>query len=228
MSRVLDEILNDIKGLDPQASLVLGAGFVREEWKTLCFKRAYSVVSSAILGTQQIASVLVPESNTRFMERSARIELLRQAFQKEELRQALPLLSHHRARPSYFEKLDQTLQQGRMNFAHATEAEVISSQLIEKTGNQQKREEFFLLNRFWERLLEVRELWDEARLYEDAVQRLMHGTPKLQARYYRVEHSRAKPRVEWFWSELAKKTDVQSISSEEILKTLPILPDPEH
>ena len=220
MTSVLDEILNDIKGLDPQASLVLGAGFVREEWKSLCFKRGYSIVSSAILGTRQIASTLVPESTTRFMERQARIELLRQAFQKEELRQALPLLSHHRARPSFFEKLDQTLQKGRMNFAHATEAEVISNQLIEKTGNQQKREEFFLLNRYWERLLEVRELWDEARLYEDAVQVLMHGTPKLQACYYRMEHSREKQRVEWFWSELSKKTVVRPVSSEEFLKTL--------
>jgi len=220
MSPILDEILKDIQGLDPKAALVLGAGFVREEWKTLCFKRAYSILSSAVMSTKQIASILVPESNTRFMERPARVELLRQAFQKAELREALPLLSHQRARPSFFEKLDQTLQQGRMNFAHAAEAEVISNQLIEKTGNQQKREEFFLLNRFWERLLEVRELWDEARLYEDAVQNLSVATPKLLDLYYRVEHSREKPRVEWFWSELGKKTTVRSLSSDEILKEL--------
>jgi len=222
MGQSLDKILSDIKGLEPKATLVLGAGFVREEWKTLCFKKDYSLSGESIQGIIQIASKLVPESKARMMESQARVELLRQAFQSEELRNALPLLSRYRARPSYFEKLDQTLQNGRMNFAHAEEAEVISSQLVDKTGNLQKREEFFLLNRYWQRLLEVRELWDEARLYESAVQNLVSSEFLLQPLYYRVEHSQEKPRVEWFWSELSKKTKVEMISSSAFFDQKPL------
>ena len=218
MSAVLAEILNNIKGLEPRASLVLGTGFVREEWKTLCFTVGYSIVGQAVQSIQQVASQLVPESNGRVLESQARVELLRQAFLSQELKEALPLLSRHRTRPSYFEKLDQTLQQGRMNFAHAEEAEVISSQLVDKTGNLQKREEFFLLNRYWQRLLEIRELWDEARLYETAVERLATTEIPLQSLFYRIQHSPEKPRIEWFWSELAKKTEVRKIPSTDLFQ----------
>jgi hypothetical protein len=220
MGQVLDEILSNIKGLAPRASLVLGSGFVREEWKTLCFKRGYALTGASIQNVRQIASDLVSESNGRILESQARVELLRQAFLSEELRTALPLLSAHRFRPSYFEKLDQTLQLGRMNFAHAEEAEVIASQLIDKTGNLQKREEYFLLNRYWERLLELRELWDDARLFETAVQKLSKTENPFPPMLYRVEHSREKPRVEWFWSEIAKLTEVKTVSSTLILKEL--------
>jgi RecB family exonuclease len=220
MIRNLDELLSNIHGLEPNACLVLGSGFVREEWKTLCFKRGYSLIGTSIQNVRQIASQLVPESNKRVLEAQARVELLRQAFKSEELRSALPLLSRNRSRPSYFEKLDQILQQGRMNFAHSEEAEVIASQLVDKTGNLQKREEFFLLNRYWQRLLEVRELWDEARLYETAVEKLSSGQEKLFPFYYRIEHMREKPRVEWFWSELAKHTQIESVPSQKIIKEL--------
>ena len=228
MARFMDEMLNDIKGLEPKASLVLGSGFVREEWKTLCFKRGYSLTGSSIQSTLQIATTLVPESKGFILEAQARVELLRQEFQKDELRTALPLLSGHRSRPSYFEKLDQTLQQGRMNFAHFEEAEVISGQLIDKTGNLQKREEFFLLNRYWQRLLELRNLWDEARLYEDAVHNMSTAEYPHPSIYYRVEHSREKPRVDWFWSELSKKSEVKLISSEQILNSLHPQSKPNH
>jgi RecB family exonuclease len=215
MSLIFEEILNDIKGLDPKATLVLGSGFVREEWKTLCFKRGFTLTGSSIQNILQIASELVPESNGRVLEVQARVELLRKAFLSEELRTALPLLSRHRARPFYFEKLDQTLQSGRLNFAHSEEAEVIFSQLVEKTGNLKKREEFFLLNRYWESLLSVRGFWDDARLFENAVHAL--ASSEFSSRlYYRIEHSREKPRVEWFWSELAKKNTVKKISSSEL------------
>ena len=220
MDRFLDKILSDIHGLDPKASLVLGSGFVREEWKTLCFKRGYSLTGSAIQSIRQIAVNLVPESKDRILETHARVELLRQEFKKELLRDALPLLSRHRSRPSYFEKLDQTLQQGRMNFAHAEESEVIESQLVEKTGDLRKREEFFLLNRYWQQFLIRNDLWDEARLYETAVERLASGDGKLFPLYYRVEHLREKPRIEWFWSELSRYAEVRTVSSLEIIREI--------
>lgn len=215
MSGILNEILNDIQGLEPRATLVLGAGFVREEWKTLCFKKGFSLTGSSIRSILQVASDLVPESNGRILQTQARVELLRRAFLSEELRTALPLLSSHRARPNYFERLDQTLQSGRMNFAHFEEAEVIFHQLVEKTGNLQKREEYFLLNRYWESLLKVRNFWDEARLYESASHRIAESDSPATT-YYRIEHNREKPRIEWFWAELAKKHQVRKIASSEL------------
>jgi RecB family exonuclease len=220
MVRNLDEILSNIHGLAPKASIVLGSGFVREEWKTLCFKKGYSITGPAIQTIRQIATQLVPESKGRVLESHARVELLRQEFKTEVLRTALPLLSRNRSRPGYFEKLDQTIQQGRMNFAHAEESEVIENQLVEKTGNLQKREEFFLLNRYWQSFLEAKNLWDEARLYETAVDRLSSGQARLFPLYYRIEHLREKPRVEWFWSELSRHAEVRSVRSMDVIREL--------
>jgi hypothetical protein len=218
MGRNLNEILSNIVGLEPKACLVLGPGFVREEWKTLCFKRGFSIIGPAIQNVGQIAFSLVPDAKDQVLEPQARIELLRAAFAQNELRLALPILSRNRSRPNYFERLDQTIQQGRMSFAHEEESEVIAAHLVEKTGNLQKREEYFLLNRYWQRLLEVRNLWDEARLFESAVQQLNSGALPPFSIYYRVEHQKDKPRVDWFWTELSKKVEVRKFNSKEILE----------
>jgi RecB family exonuclease len=220
MGLILDEILSNIHGLEPKAALVLGSGFVREEWKTLCFQKGYSLTGPAIQNIRQIASLLVLESKDRMLESSARVELLRQLFKKQEVRNALPILSRHRSRPQYFEKLDHTLQQGRMNFAHAEESEVIESQLVEKTGLLQKREEYFILNRFWQHLLDGQNLWDEARLYESAVTKMAQGNVNLFPLYYRIEHQKEKPRIEWFWSELGKYTTIKTVSSKVVIQDL--------
>jgi hypothetical protein len=214
VSNLNENVFRRITGLKPDAILCIGSGFVREEYKALCFAQGYSISEQAILGPKQIAELIVPESNTRLLEASGRVELLRQAFKDTHIREALPILNQHRFRPRFFEGLDRSLQQGRLLFAHAAEAQVLQERLTEKTGLDPKREEFFLLNQYWERLLELRELWDEPRLFEQAAS--LVGTSDFSKSIYLLEHFNDPPRLKLFWEEFGKKIELVRIHSKNL------------
>jgi len=206
-------------GLVPESALVLMPGFVREEWKSLCFQNGKAITQHAILSPKQIAQMLVPELQDQVLERSARVELLRENFKAPELRSALPKLMEHRFRPKFFESLDRALQKGRELFAHAEEASIFEERLNEKNGSDERRTEFFGLNRFWDRLLEVRQFHDEASLLEAAVRKLREdgalGLPFKKL--YWLHHFKMNPRVEHFMQELAKQVEVESIHSSQLV-----------
>jgi len=168
----------------------------------------------AIVHPQQLAQLFVPESNDRLLEGAARVELLRQAFRDENLRTALPILSQHRFRPRFFEGLDRSLQQGRWLFSHPEEAQVLRGRLDE-VRQDPKREEFFLLNGYWERLLELRELWDEPRIFEIASQRISESD--FSKSVFVLEHFVNPPRLKGFWDELSRKTEVTKIPSHSLV-----------
>ena len=142
------------------------------------------------------------------------MELLRQAFRDENLRTALPILSQHRFRPRFFEGLDRSLQQGRLLFSHEEEAQVLRGRLNEARADP-KREEFFLLNRYWERLLELRDLWDEPRVFEVASQRISESD--FSKSIFVLEHFVNPPRLKSFWDELSRKTGVTTIPSHSLV-----------
>ncbi len=218
-----DQIVEKITGLNPKAILCVGKGFVREEWKALCFKKGKAIGAHSILNQNQIAQLLVPESKNRVLDPSARVELLRQAVKKTEVRAALPILTQRRFRPRFFEALDRSLQSGRMMFAHSEEGEVIRHRLAEKTGVDLKRDEFFDLSRYWERLLEHKNLWDEGRLFFDATQKLAENNlPELlrEKTVFRLQHFSELPRIQLFWSELARVLPVQDIQSSALTEKL--------
>ena len=220
MQVVWNEITEKITGLDPVGILCVGTGFVREEWKSLCFKGRKSITQNSILSPKQIAQLLVPEAQNRILENSARLELLRLAVKNSQVREALPILTQRRFRPRFFEGLDRALQQGRMLFAHEEEATVFEERLKERTGVDLKREEFFLLNRYWQKLLEARNLWDEARLFADAASVLQNGDlpPSLAGKeIFKLEHFQDLPRLEYFWNEISKVLSLRRILSKELL-----------
>ncbi|MBS1960112.1 MAG: PD-(D/E)XK nuclease family protein [Bdellovibrionales bacterium] len=199
-----------IMGFQPTATLVIGSGLTREDWKTFCFQQGKGLLQRAILKPRDLALQLVPEANSRLLNPIARQELLRQSLRDPNVKEALPGLREHRFRPRFYEILDRSLQQGRMRFVHHEEAQVFQSVLEEKSGRNVKREEYFLLNRFWDRLLELRELWDEPRLYSDAVRRmpLFEPSPALQKIYY-IRHFPDPPRVQSFWQALSERAEVE-------------------
>ena len=222
MSTAFHPILEKITGLNQKGTLCLGLGFVREEWKALCFEKGFSLSQTAISNSKQIAQAFVPESDGRILEGIARVELLREAFKNPDLRNGLPTLTQQRLRPRFYENLDYSLQQGRLLFAHAEESLVFEERLKEKLGIDPKREEFFLLNRFWERLLEVRDLWDEARLYQDAILKLEAGAidsiPMLGQEIFKLEHFPDLPRAQHFWNELSRRLVVSRIHSAKLVE----------
>jgi hypothetical protein len=216
MSEALELLISEISGLKPKAYLILGQGFVREEWKSLCFSHGKSVTKEAIQTLNQFAQSAVPECVGRILDRSARVELLRQSFKDENLKKALPTLFSHHFRPKFYDSLDRALQKGRLLFAHAAEAKVLEERLVERLGLEPRREEFFLLNRFWETLLEARNFFDEASLLELAEERVRLGIFKLPVdKFYRAEHFQDPPRIQFLWQTIASasnsKTPVQTV-----------------
>lgn len=217
MAPFLEQLLKEITGLNPVAHLILETGFVREEWKSLCFERDKSVTASAIQSHSQFAQALVPESNGRVMDRQTRVHLLKHCFRDPNLKAAVPKLNEHRFRPNFFETLERTLTKGRELFAHGDEIKVLEDRLLEKVGFEEKREEFFLLNLFWERLLVARELWDEARLFQDASDRLQAERVSVPvSKVYRFTHFTESPRLRYFWDEVSKKTELVTLASEKL------------
>ena len=208
----LDGIIDKITGLKNSSILILGMGFVREEYKALCFKLGKGLNQFAIQNAKSIAQNFVPESRDRLLDASARVELLRETFKNPNLKSGLPVLLEHRFRPKFFENLDRALQHGRRFFAHLGEASVLQERLEERLGRSEKREEFFLLNRLWENVLLNRELWDEARLYEDAALRSSQGVPFVLkgVTLFKLEHLPDPPRLQFFWSSLAQVMSVES------------------
>jgi RecB family exonuclease len=199
MGTVESKIVKSLRGLKPQAILILPEGFVREEWKSLCFQNGISLSAAAIQSPLDLASQVVPELKGRVLDAGARVELLRVTFKAPGLREALSTLLEHRYRPRFFESLDRTLQKGRAQFVHAEEAQIFRERLDEKRGESTLRSEFFELNRLWEAVLRARDLWDESRIFEVATERLRDEGFLFPVRtFYLLEHFEPKPRVRSF------------------------------
>lgn len=215
MQPSLQKIIQSITGLEPNAAVVLAPGFVREEWKSLCFKSGKAIVGHSILSPKQIAQFLIPESKNQMLERFSRVEMLRENFKASELRSALPKLMEHRFRPKFYESLDRALQKGRELFVHTEEARIFEERLNEKNGPDERRSEFFGLNRFWERLLELREFQDESSLFEAATKRLQEeGAGRIPFRkVVWLDHFGMSPRVRHFFDELSRCLEVELLHS---------------
>jgi len=209
-SPLFQSALKQIAGLNPSAWLAVDRGFVREEYKSLCFGMGLGVSAEGLVNPKQFAQKWIPESEGRLLEITARVELLRLLFKKTEVRSILPVLAEHRFRPRFFEGLDFSLQQGRLLFAHAEEARVVEERLRERLGASQKRDEFFILNQLWEKTLELKQLWDEPRLYEDAGQAINSSDKKM----FLLTHFQDAPRMQFFWNEVARKISLERIPSQ--------------
>ena len=214
---MLDLIVSEISGISPKAQLILGPGFVREEWKSLCFAESRAITEKAIQNVSLFAQSFVPESEDRVLDRSARIELIRQSFKLSHLKDALPTLATHRFRPKFYESIDRALQHGRALFSHLEEAAVLEARLTERLGREVRREEFFLLNRFWEKQLEFRNLFDEARILELAERKIREGEVKpLVPKIFHARHFIPSPREQFFWQSLGQMIEVCPISSHQL------------
>jgi RecB family exonuclease len=215
------EIVDQISGLKPQAFLVLGSGFVREEWKSLCFLKGKGLIAPAIQSPKQIARFFVPESETRILETNARVEMLRANFKQRELKEGLPKLMEHRFRPRFYESLDRALQKGRELFVHSAEATTFQERLEERNGRDERRTEFFLLNRFWDHLLQYRDFFDDSRVFEWATERLRRGEGRTLpvSRIYWLHHFPIKPRERHFLEALSSVIEVETLHSSYFFKS---------
>jgi hypothetical protein len=156
------------RGLRPEAWLVVGRGFSREDLKAELL-RERGIVGSAVLSLESIALKIVPHATERMLSALARQDALRMLMGVEAIAQHLPELKRLKRQSTFFRRLDTAIQNGRSAFAHAEEAEVVFARLDQALGESPVRREVGILARAYEGWMEGMQLWDPPRLYAEAV-----------------------------------------------------------
>jgi hypothetical protein len=124
--------IGELQGLAPRAWLVLGSGYSREHLKREVLGSGGSLVAEAVTsGPELCARILraAGESATENPAPALRQEVLRLLLQDHQFVARLPELNRLRRQSGFFRRLDQAMQNGRMAFAHAAEADVYAERL---------------------------------------------------------------------------------------------------
>ncbi len=169
--------LDRVRGLRPDAWLVAGRGFSREDLKAELL-RERGIVGDAVISLEAIALKLVPRAQGRTLGTLARQDALRSLLSVRAISEHLPELKRLRRQTTFFRRLDQAIQNGRSAFAHSEEADVVSERLEQAFGANPVRSETRILTGAYESWLEGMQLWDLPKLLSDAIRVLDSGWPQ--------------------------------------------------
>ena len=208
-------VLRSYGGLEPQAWLVVGAGFSKEEVKGLFLRRGVGLTSRGILTLTELATWIVASGSMestvsdRLLSRSSRQEGLRLILANAQIRKYLPELGRLKRQRGFWKRLDRAIQGGRRSFARAEDAQVLHERLQERYGDNPIRNEVMILSTAWEAWLEAQNLWDEVRLLREATRILEvsgeAGLP-LPPQVDRLAIGAAESLEAALWESLARRT----------------------
>ena len=133
-------------GLEPSAWLCVGSGYSREEVKDLLLKSGHAVTGSTVITISQLALKIIQSSGSkitadRILTATARQEALRVLLADRRILSQVPELRRLRRQSSFFRRLDQAIQAGRLTFAHSEEEAVHHSFLAHRFGPNDLRQE---------------------------------------------------------------------------------------
>ena len=175
--------LDRICGIRPEAWLVVGAGFAREDVKALLLKQGRGFVGNAVTGLQELCANLTSTPSDRFLSPTGRQEILRHLLFEPRIEGELKELQKLRRQKDFFRRLDTALQSGRMAFAHSEEEEVYSERLAQNFGTSRLRQELSALSKAYEAWLEASSWVDLPLLLKQALLRLRNqGWPEQFSR----------------------------------------------
>ncbi len=204
-------------GIEPRAWLCVGKGYSREEIKGGLLANGVGLSANSVLDVSGIATRVVqaarPGFDTgRLLGPFARQEVLRRLLQAPQISARCPELRRLKRNRTFFKKLDQSIQSGRMGFAHADEEQVLEERLQERIGPSQVRSELRLLSLAWEAWLEARGLWDEVRLLREAVLVLdCGGVPAWPEEIAVLRLGRPEALEEALWARVSAQVPVREI-----------------
>jgi RecB family exonuclease len=176
--------IHKVVGLNPSVWLCAGAGFSREEIKAVIFNSgekpglARGLIAEAITTGEEIARKIVEATGSgplQLLSPHARQEGLRLLFSESRISAHLPELKRLKRQGSFFRRLDQALQSGRMAFSHSEEESVIEERLLQRFGANPVREEVRLLCGPYEAWLSAMGFWDPPLLFRKAIEVLVSG-----------------------------------------------------
>ena len=172
----------NLHGLRPRCWICVGAGYSREDVKSLVLGQAKGFVGDAVINLQEIAIKIVSAGQDnltaeRVLGPLARQEVLRMLLAETRISSHMIELKRLRRQRTFFRKLDRAMQSGRMAFAHDEELAVLCERLEVRVGPSPIRDELKNLAQAYETWLTASRLWDEPLLLRAAVEILEQGWP---------------------------------------------------
>lgn len=168
--------INEISGLRPKTWICVGPGYSREELKSILLQSGTGFVSEAVTTVEAIAARLAAFPKKQGFLQSlrplARQEVLRILLSDSRISNRMPELKRLRRQSSFFRRVDQAIQAGRMAFSHAEEAQVYEERLESRFGENPVRKEIQLLAQAYEAWLEGMSFADPPWILKQAIEKL--------------------------------------------------------
>lgn len=168
-------MFEQLAGLRPQVCLIIGPGYLREEVKALLFTQIDGFTANSVLSRNDFLLQWVGGKKQNLLGAESRIEILRSLLADAHILAHLPKISSQRRKRQFLQRVDQALQQGRMAFAHATEAQVFEERLSQGLLVSSLRQELQILTVAYEAILKANEAWDLPLLFKVALEQLEAG-----------------------------------------------------
>ena len=157
-------------GLEPSVWLCVGSGFAREELKSNLANSGLGWVSSAITHVHDLVLKITQIPKERILSPGARLEVIRKLLSEKRILDQLPELKKLKRKPRFDQRLDQSLQAGRLTFAHDTEEDVYQSHLSQSGLLTPLWREFRALSLAFDAWLEANDTFDLPRLLRLSIQ----------------------------------------------------------
>lgn len=162
--------IHDYLGLRPRAWLCFDKGYSREAIKEHLLRASDLPLTHAVLTPLDCAARIAEIDLTRtLLSRTARSEILRELVRKLGRGGQLPALGALARQRGFGEKLERAISRYRMTFAHAAEEQVMNEFLDSNRQGRPLRSELRVIAAAFSRWLEIRGLFDDARVYETAM-----------------------------------------------------------
>ena len=183
--------IDSFRGLEPQACICVGAGYSREDFKSLLLNESASnpgftgdavlTFPALVAKIAQGGSVIIPAE--RILTKSpARQEVLRLLLSVSGTSDHFPELKRLKRQGSFWKRLDHAIQAGRMSFLHWEEEQVFSARLVERQGPNPLRVEIEKLAQIYENWMENARFWDPPSILRQAISVLSElEAPKVLA-----------------------------------------------
>jgi len=209
--------LDRICGLRPDLWLSVGNGYAREEVKALILSQGKGFVGDAVLTLQDLCLKITKLDRKLLLGSFSRQEILKMLLAEPKILSQIPEMKRLRRQRNFLKRLDQSLQQARVAFAHFQEEEVYEERLNSVLGENPLRKELSGFSKAYEAWLEHTGNVDYPLLLRRAIAVLQQGWPA----------EIAKPREIWSLSvqsgESLEKEFWDSVSHEVAVRQIQIL-----
>lgn len=171
------------QGLFPKHWLCVDRGYSREEVKDFFLKRGIGfsgevITTPSLLCSQILSHSGIKVDSDQILNSLARQEVLRALLNHPSIQGRFTELRRLKRKKNFLEKLDRSLQAGRLLYCHAGEQEIQQQLLNDTLGERLSRQEFAQLALILESWYEQVHCWDEPLLLRKTLEVLQeHGWP---------------------------------------------------